>query len=806
MNEQNNDIKRGLENLPQYEPKAELWDSIAANLEEDDKPKILYWRWITGIAATVAIMLSLNWVFTKSVDVPVVEVNTLQDPVNNDRKHTGKHDSQTIEVQNPVPIVPVKPGPPTVPTTGPYDGKAGLAMRDKKYAQSVQDQMGIDPTLNVVSDSIMTSSYNWNFGDGLSTQVTPAYSYSGTYNVNTNSGATYNYSSPDVTTLGFAGSVSKSTPTISNYNVKLSETKKTTNDNGYVVVDKNLKSVVVNSMDKKEVLSMSTRESVEVAAISIGRARSDANSYVLSENDDTKYVEVEKKRDSNTKDGFFKNESAIAKGDMKYDWSLQNYKEPVNTESYYPLIENDYEDPYKEPLSTFGIDVDNASYSIMRSKLNSNQVVPKDAVRVEEFINYFNYSYSQPTSDEPFSINLENAACPWNADHKLVRIGLKGKDIDYSRVQNSNLVFLIDVSGSMDSENKLPLVKKSMKLLVDQMGKNDRIAIVTYAGAAGLALESTTCDEKEYIKKKIDKLDAGGSTAGGEGIKLAYNIASQNLIVGGNNRVIMCTDGDFNVGQSSDSDMKQLIINNRNKGIFITSCGFGMGNYQDSKMETIADNGNGNYFYIDTYKESEKVFNTEMRATLFTIAKDVKIQVEFNPKHVKAYRLIGYENRKMPPQDFNDDTKDGGELGAGHSVTALYEIIPAGSPEEIPGNIELKYQKTPTTSAETYGDEMCTVKLRYKKPNGTTSMLLTKTMNVSSNSFQSASQDFQFAAGTALFAQQLRQSKYINQKDFTLARTIVLGSLGSDEHGYRQELLQLIDKASKTYSIYSRKE
>ena len=280
--------------------------------------------------------------------------------------------------------------------------------------------------------------------------------------------------------------------------------------------------------------------------------------------------------------------------------------EPRNTESYFPLIENEYLKPTQEPLSTFGIDVDNASYAVMRTKINGNNIVPKDAVRIEEFINYFDYNYPEPDFNQPFSINLENATCPWNEDHNVVRIGLKGKDINYVEKQNSNLVFLIDVSGSMDSENKLPLVKKSMKLLVDQMGANDRIAIVTYAGAAGLALESTPCNEKDFIKKKIDKLDAGGSTAGGEGIKLAYNVAVENLVTNGNNRVIMCTDGDFNVGQSTDSDMKNLIVNNRNKGVFITVCGFGMGNYQDSKMETIADNGNGNYFYIDTYRESEK--------------------------------------------------------------------------------------------------------------------------------------------------------------------------------------------------------
>ncbi|MBO6516273.1 MAG: VWA domain-containing protein [Bacteroidia bacterium] len=480
--------------------------------------------------------------------------------------------------------------------------------------------------------------------------------------------------------------------------------------------------------------------------------------------------------------------------------------EPINTESYYPLIENDYLSPLKEPLSTFGIDVDNASYAVMRTKINSRQVVPKDAVRIEEFVNYFNYSYSQPTGSAPFSINLENANCPWNSKHQLVRIGLKGKEIDYHNLQSSNLVFLIDVSGSMSDENKLPLVKKSLKLLVDQMGNNDRIAIVTYAGAAGLALKSTRCNEKDFIKKKIDKLDAGGSTAGGQGIQLAYKVALENLINEGNNRVILCTDGDFNVGQSSDAAMKNLIIQNRNKGIFITACGFGMGNYQDSKMETIADNGNGNYFYIDTYRESTKVFERDIRATLFTIAKDVKIQVEFNPKHVKAYRLIGYENRKMPPQDFADDTKDGGELGAGHTVTALYEIIPASSSESIPGEYNLKYQRPKVTSATNFSDELLTVKLRYKQPNGSTSSLVQKSIKSGAHAFNDASQDFRFAAGTALFAQQLRQSKYIDQPDFSLAKRILVQAKGSDVNGDRQELITLINQAENVYSTYSKRD
>jgi Ca-activated chloride channel family protein len=464
-------------------------------------------------------------------------------------------------------------------------------------------------------------------------------------------------------------------------------------------------------------------------------------------------------------------------------------------ESYAPLIENEYLSPFKDPLSTFSIDVDNASYANTRRMLQAGQMPPKDAVRIEEFVNYFDYDYPQPEAGKPFSISLETASSPWNKDTRVVMIGLQGYDVDRKNLPPSNLVFLIDVSGSMEDENKLPLVKQSLKLLVDEMRSQDRIAIVTYAGASGLALKSTACSEKETIKKAIDHLEAGGSTAGGEGIVLAYNVAQENLNKKGNNRIILLTDGDFNVGLHSDQEMKSLIEKKRSLGIYLTVCGFGMGNYKDSKLEILADQGNGNYYYIDNFKESNKVFSTGLTGTLLTIAKDVKIQVEFNPKFVKAYRLIGYENRKMPPQDFEDDTKDAGELGAGHTVTALYEIITSGSKLSVPGFTELKYQN-PGKQMQDYGNELLSVKLRYKKPSEDVSKLLEVTLDNNSRSYKDASDNFRYSCGVTAFGMLLRNSKFKGDANYTLAKQLIEGSRLNIGTGYRAELLQLIEKAA----------
>lgn len=470
-----------------------------------------------------------------------------------------------------------------------------------------------------------------------------------------------------------------------------------------------------------------------------------------------------------------------------------------NTEEYAPLVENIFESPSKEPLSTFAIDVDNASYSIMRTKIRNGEVVPKNSVRIEEYVNYFNYDYKKPEGDDPFSVNTEIASCPWNEENLLVHIGLQGRQIDYSKQEPCNLVFLIDVSGSMDEENKLSLVKKSMKLLTDELSSKDRVGIVTYAGAPGIALEATSCDQKEKIKRRIEQMDAGGSTAGGAAIEMAYKMAKENFIEEGNNRVILCTDGDFNVGANSDSAMKALIESYRDEGIFITVCGFGMGNYKDSKMETIADHGNGNYFYIDNFKESEKVFSRELRSTLFTIAKDVKIQVEFNPRYVKSYRLIGYENRIMPPQDFDDDTKDAGELGAGHTVTALYEIVPTRSREGGSDQVDLRYQENGKL-VDAYNDEIMNVRLRYKTPRGTESTLVNYPVLMTSRKYTEASENFRFSAGVTAFGLILRGSEYRGDASFGMARTLVNLSLGEDPEGDRAELLELILQAENIYN------
>lgn len=474
------------------------------------------------------------------------------------------------------------------------------------------------------------------------------------------------------------------------------------------------------------------------------------------------------------------------------------FVEPYSSESYAPLIENEYQSPLKEPLSTFSIDVDNASYSNIRRMLREGQKPPKDAVRIEEFVNYFDYNYSLPTNNDPFAIHLETATCPWNEETKVVSIGIQGKDIPKDNLPASNLVFLIDVSGSMADENKLPLVKQSLKLLAGQMSSKDNIAIVTYAGAAGLALPSTPANKLLEIKTAIDNLESGGSTAGGEGIELAYKVAKENLKPNGNNRIILVTDGDFNVGRQTDTEMEKLIEAKRKEGIFLTVCGFGMGNYKDSKMEILADKGNGNYFYIDNYNEGKKVFVTDLRGTLFTIAKDVKIQVEFNPKLVKAYRLIGYENRQMAAQDFDDDTKDAGELGAGHTVTALYEVIPAGSNAPVPGFTELKYQPTPQSSTtNAFDNEMLTVKLRYKQPDGETSKLLVRTLNNNGKSYSNASDNLRYACGVTAYAMVLRDSKFKGKASYTLAKQLLQSTNLNKENGYRDELLELITLSEK---------
>jgi Ca-activated chloride channel family protein len=462
----------------------------------------------------------------------------------------------------------------------------------------------------------------------------------------------------------------------------------------------------------------------------------------------------------------------------------------TDNEAYGRIQENIFKRVEAAPFSTFSIDVDKAGYSNIRRFINNGQEVPQDAVKIEEMINYFSYDYPQPSGDDPFSISTEVASSPWNADAKLVRIGIKGKDVSTEKVPASNLVFLLDVSGSMNNPNKLPLLKSALHILVNQLRETDKVSIVVYAGAAGLVLEPTSGINKKEIMQAIDKLSAGGSTSGGEGIALAYKIAEDNFIKGGNNRVILATDGDFNVGASSDRAMENLISEKRENGVFLTCLGFGMGNYKDSKMETLADKGNGNHAYIDTMQEAHKVLGTEFFGTIYTIAKDVKIQVEFNPGKVQAYRLVGYENRLLNDEDFKDDTKDAGELGSGHTVTALYEIIPVGVKSKYNKDLpELKYTKTSTID---YGNEMLTVKFRYKEPDGNKSKMIEKTVMDRNTNFENATEDFKYAASVALFGMQLRNSEFINSFETNDVITMAEAGKGTDKDGYRSEFIRLV--------------
>jgi Ca-activated chloride channel family protein len=398
-------------------------------------------------------------------------------------------------------------------------------------------------------------------------------------------------------------------------------------------------------------------------------------------------------------------------------------EDDYNTEDYSSIAENEFKSARENPLSTFSIDVDNASYSNVRRFITQGSAPPKDAVRIEEMINYFSYDYPQPKAEHPFSINTEATVCPWDRTHQLVLVGLQGKDIPKENLPAANLTFLLDVSGSMEGPTRLPLVKKSLRLLIDQLREQDKVSIVVYAGAAGLVLPPTSGNDKKKILEALENLQAGGSTAGGAGIKLAYATARENYSKSGNNRVILCTDGDFNVGVSSDGELQRIIEKERESGVFLTVLGFGMGNYKDNKLETLADKGNGNYGYIDNLLEAQKMLVTQMGGTLNTIAKDVKIQIEFNPAKVKGYRLIGYENRLLAKEDFNNDKKDAGELGAGHTVTALYEIIPAGVANKYLDSVDaLKYQSTVLNS----NDELMTVKFRYKEPKDSVSKLITQ--------------------------------------------------------------------------------
>ncbi len=467
----------------------------------------------------------------------------------------------------------------------------------------------------------------------------------------------------------------------------------------------------------------------------------------------------------------------------------------LNTESYNRIQDNDFLAVVENPLSTFSIDVDTASYSNVRRYLNMRQLPPPDAVRIEELINYFSYDYPVPDTNEPFSVHTELASAPWFPEHRLLKIGIKGREIESANRPMSNLVFLIDVSGSMQDRNKLPLLKRGMRMLVQQLGENDRVAIVVYAGASGLLLPSTPCHRKGEVLASLERLQAGGSTNGGAGIQLAYDVAEDNFIEGGTNRVILATDGDFNVGVTRRGDLTRLIEDKAKTGVFLSVLGFGMGNYKDSTLEQLADKGNGNYAYIDTLQEARKVLVQDMNSTLITIAKDVKIQIEFNPEEVRAYRLIGYENRLLRAEDFNDDTKDAGEIGAGHTVTALYELVPSGQTSLGRGVAPLRYQRGLERTSAAGSGELGTIKLRFKKPDGDTSSLIETTLYDEGMSFEQASDDFKFAASVAGFGMLLRQSPHAGNLTWEVVSEIAWEALGNDRIGYREEFVELTRKA-----------
>ena len=467
-----------------------------------------------------------------------------------------------------------------------------------------------------------------------------------------------------------------------------------------------------------------------------------------------------------------------------------------HTEDYKKIDENGFLVVANNPLSTFSIDVDTASYSNVRRFINDGQLPPVDAVRIEEMINYFKYDYPQPQGGEPFSISTEVADCPWNRSHQLIQIGLQGKTLDLSEAPPSNLVFLIDTSGSMNSPDKLPLLKQAFRLLTGQLRDQDNVAIVTYAGAAGLVLPPTSGRNKERILDAIENLAAGGSTAGGAGIQLAYHTAREHFASTANNRVILATDGDFNVGVSSEGELVRLIEEKRKAGIFLTVLGFGTGNLKDAKMEQLADRGNGNYAYIDTLNEARKVFIKELGGTLFTIAKDVKIQVEFNPARVQAYRLVGYENRLLQAEDFIDDKQDAGEMGAGHSVTALYEVIPAGTNARAPKVDPLKYQHRSARPEAYDSNEVMMVKLRYKDPHQEESKLLSRAVVDEKQSIEGASSNLKFAAAVAEFGLLLRDSKFKAQASHQQCLELARQARGEDEEGYRAEFISLVEKSA----------
>lgn len=468
------------------------------------------------------------------------------------------------------------------------------------------------------------------------------------------------------------------------------------------------------------------------------------------------------------------------------------FAENVNSEEYGTYRENRFVSVQQEAFSTLSLDVDAASYSNIRRMINAGKMPDKDAVRIEEMINYFSYNYAEPKGEHPVNINAQITDSPWNKNYKIARIAVKAQSIPTENLPSSNFVFLIDVSGSMMGPTRLDLVKSSLKMLTNNLRATDRVAIVVYAGAAGIVLPSTEGKNKQKIIDALDGLTAGGSTAGGAGIQLAYKIAERNFIKGGNNRIILCTDGDFNVGVSSNEGLENLIAEKRKTGIFLTVLGYGMGNYKDKQLQTLAEKGNGNHAYIDNIQEANRVLVQTFGSTLFTVAKDVKLQIEFNPQHVSAYRLIGYESRLLNKEDFNDDTKDAAELGAGHTVTALYEIVPVGVQNKYGGVDPLKYQKTTKKKVENaISDEWLTVKLRYKAPDSDKSKKLEIALKKSDLN-KSIDKDFNFAMSVAMFGQMLRKSDFVGTSSYDKVLALARDGIDNDDYGYKMEFVRLV--------------
>jgi Ca-activated chloride channel family protein len=472
---------------------------------------------------------------------------------------------------------------------------------------------------------------------------------------------------------------------------------------------------------------------------------------------------------------------------------------PPSNESYKKLAENDFMSVTANPLSTLSVDVDRASYSNVRRFINDGQTPPPDAVRVEEMINYFNYNYPQPKGSDPIAISTEMIDCPWAKGHKLLHVGIQAKEVSTDNLPPSNIVFLVDVSGSMSPENRLPLVKSALKMLTNKLREEDRLSIVVYAGSAGLVLPPTPGNDKRTIFSALDRLSAGGSTAGGAGIQLAYKTAQENFMRGGNNRIVLATDGDFNVGVSSENELENLITSHRDKGIYLTCLGFGMGNYKDSKLELLSDKGNGNYAYIDNIQEAEKTLVKEFGGTIFTIAKDVKAQIEFNPAYVASYRLVGYENRLLNAEDFKDDKKDAGDMGSGHTVTILYELIPAQSKEPIRNVDPLKYQRQSITSENIgYNAELATIKFRYKRPNANKSQEVVHTISPETKRLMHSGENIRFASSVAMFGMLLKNSEYKGVANYDMVLNLARSSKGKDKEGYRAEFIRLVKAVSHT--------